>query len=174
MNYYALCETASETAAKVISISGFDSYKDGQLVIVQFRYEVVSGNVTLNINSLGAKPIYFINGSNNVSVPSGVIQAWANVILLYKGGAFYILYVARRQPIYNTLVSDVAAGSTSCTFSNVYGFSESSNSNNIVNVFSNKFDVRIKSIVPGNNSLTLNFTKPLKEASRMMVKITYS
>ncbi len=67
---YGYCETAAGTAAKVVAIAGF-KYKTGVTIHVKFRYEnTASSNLTLNVNSEGAKPIVLNSITAEVSATS--------------------------------------------------------------------------------------------------------
>ena len=75
---YATCSTAAATAAKVVSLS---SYKlvTGGIVAVRFSYDVPA-NATLNINSTGAKAIYY----RNAKITAGVIKAGDTATFVYS------------------------------------------------------------------------------------------
>ena len=75
---YATCSTAAETTAKVATLS---SYKlaTGGFVSVRFTYGVPA-NSTLNINSTGAKAIYY----RNAKITDGVIKAGDIATFVYS------------------------------------------------------------------------------------------
>lgn len=75
---YATCATEAATAAKVASLS---SYKlvTGGIVAVRFSYDVPA-NATLNINSTGAKAIYY----RNAKITAGVIKAGDIATFVYS------------------------------------------------------------------------------------------
>lgn len=60
---YATCTTAAATAAKVATITGNDNWSlnVGAIVTVKFTNTNSAANPTLNVNSTGAKPIYYNN-----------------------------------------------------------------------------------------------------------------
>ncbi len=68
---YATCSTAAETAAKIVSKSGF-TLKTGAMIAVKFTYANTAANPTLNVNSTGAKPIYSKGGTTISIVAGGV------------------------------------------------------------------------------------------------------
>ena len=65
---HGTCSTAASTAAKVVTCTDFNLCV-GATVIVEFTNANTAANPTLNVNSTGAKPIYFrnaaISGTNN-------------------------------------------------------------------------------------------------------------
>ena len=55
---YGNCTTAAATAAKAVTISGFDTLVNGVTVHVRFANSNTVASPTLNVSSTGAKPIY--------------------------------------------------------------------------------------------------------------------
>ena len=55
---YGTCSTATATAAKVVTMSDFDTLINGMTIHVYFTYSNTATNPSLNVNSTGAKPIY--------------------------------------------------------------------------------------------------------------------
>lgn len=56
---YITCETASGTAAKTITLTGLTALSTGIRLLVKMTNANTASNATLNINSLGAKPLYY-------------------------------------------------------------------------------------------------------------------
>lgn len=83
---YATCSTAAATAAKTVSYSGF-SLTAGATIIVKFTYANSAENATLNVNSTGAKAIYYMGAK---MVP-GVIRNNTYCELLYDGSYWHII-----------------------------------------------------------------------------------
>lgn len=81
---YAVCSTAAATAAKTVTISGFE-LSVGVPIAIKFQYDVPAG-ATLAINNTGAKAIYH----NNAAIKAGVIKA-NNVVTLVYDGTHYVL-----------------------------------------------------------------------------------
>lgn len=54
---YGTCDTASATAAKVVTCADFDKLETGVTIHVRFAYGNGVQNPTLNVNGTGAKPI---------------------------------------------------------------------------------------------------------------------
>ena len=69
-----MCETAADTAAKVVTLANFDALISGVQIAIKFTYTNTALNPTLNVNGTGAKNIY-ANGTN----PPGttVSASWA-------------------------------------------------------------------------------------------------
>lgn len=57
VNRYGTCSTAAGTAAKVVSLSGFQLFT-GARITVRFTNKNTAASPTLNVNSTGAKPIW--------------------------------------------------------------------------------------------------------------------
>lgn len=56
---YGTCGTAATTQAKVVTISGIATLREGLSIRVKFKTaQHYNGTPTLNLNSLGAKSIY--------------------------------------------------------------------------------------------------------------------
>lgn len=76
INRYGVCSTASDTAAKEVSISdGTFSLEDGARVSVMFAYPNAATNPTLNVNGTGTMNIYF---APNLSSTSGGTYIFEN------------------------------------------------------------------------------------------------
>jgi hypothetical protein len=83
------CTTAYGTAAKAVSLSGY-TLVTGGFVAVQFT-NAVGASATLNINSKGAKPIYF-RGTN---ITADIIAAGDTATFVYDGTNYHLLCVDR-------------------------------------------------------------------------------
>lgn len=75
---YATCSTAATTVAKVASLSSY-TLTVGGIVSVRFSYDVPA-NATLNINSKGAKAIYY----RNAKITDGIIKAGDTATFIYS------------------------------------------------------------------------------------------
>lgn len=78
------CSTAAATAAKEAELTGYVLVKNGY-VTVTFTY-AVPANATLNINSQGAKPIFY----DGAAIKAGVIKAGYTVTFCYDGTAYVV------------------------------------------------------------------------------------
>ena len=55
---YVTCSTPGSTVAKAVSITGITSLENGMTINVRFANGNTASNPTMNLNSLGSKPIY--------------------------------------------------------------------------------------------------------------------
>lgn len=88
---YATCSTAEATTAKVGTLSGY-TLTLGGIVAVKFTYGVPA-SATLNINSKGAKKIFY-RGSD---ITSGIIKAGDVATFIYDGTQYQLLSIDRWQ-----------------------------------------------------------------------------
>ena len=87
---YIECTTAAGTAAKAVTVTGLTALTSGIRLLVKMTYNNTASNATLNINSLGAKPLYY----NNVRVSGD--NAWESgevVDVYFDGTNFYAVNV---------------------------------------------------------------------------------
>lgn len=80
------CSTEAGTVAKVGALANFAINGNG-IVVIKFTNANTANNPTLNINSTGAKPIYF-NGTN---ITSTMITAGMSAIFAYNGTQYELL-----------------------------------------------------------------------------------
>lgn len=83
---YATCETAASTAAKTVSITGLTSLTTGIRLLVKMTNINTASNATLNINSLGAKPLYY---DNELASSDNSWEAGEVIDVYYDGTNFY-------------------------------------------------------------------------------------
>lgn len=88
-NGYGTCETAATTAAKVVTLAKYDLLTGG-VVAVHFT-NAVPANATMNINSKGAKNIYY----NGARITANVIQAGDIATFIYDGTQYHLLTTDR-------------------------------------------------------------------------------
>ena len=95
---YGTCATAAATVAKVVTLSSY-SLTTGGIVSVKFTY-AVPASATMNINSKGAKAIYY-RGS---SITAGIINAGDIATFIYNGSQYHLLTVdsSARNLVYST------------------------------------------------------------------------
>ena len=77
---YGTCSTAAATAAKVSTISGFSLYT-GVMVSIKFTVTNTAASPTLNINSTGAKPIYY----RGAAITASYLSANRTYAFVYNG-----------------------------------------------------------------------------------------
>lgn len=75
---YGTCTTAAATAAKVVTLSSYVATPGG-IVSVKFSYDVPA-SATMNINSKGAKAIYY----RGAAITAGVIKAGDTATFIYS------------------------------------------------------------------------------------------
>ena len=76
---YGTCSTAEATTAKTVALSSYSLTKGG-VVVVKFTY-AVPANATLNVNSKGAKNIFW----KGAKIVAGVIKAGDTASFIYDG-----------------------------------------------------------------------------------------
>lgn len=84
---YATCSTAAATTAKVGSLSSY-TLTTGGIVAVKFT-NAVPANATLNINSKGAKAIYY----RGAKITAGVIGAGDTATFIYNGSYYHLISI---------------------------------------------------------------------------------
>lgn len=82
---YGICETAAATAATTATLANYVLVKNG-IVAVKFTNSVPA-NATLNINSKGAKPIFY----RGAAIVAGVINAGDVATFIYNGTNYIYL-----------------------------------------------------------------------------------
>lgn len=90
---YGNCTTAAATAAKVISIVDNPNWKlqTGSIIIVKFSYTNTAQNPTLNVNSTGAKPVWY--NTSLITTSNLAYAAYGNryISFLYDGTQFIFI-----------------------------------------------------------------------------------
>lgn len=86
---YGTCATAAATTAKVVTLSSY-SLSTGGIVAVKFSNDVPASS-TMNINSKGAKPIFY-RGS---AITANIIKAGDVATFIYNGTNYILLAVDR-------------------------------------------------------------------------------
>lgn len=84
---YATCDTAAATVAKTAALSSY-ALTTGGIIAVKFTYNVPA-SATLNINSKGAKPIYY----HNQAITAGVINAGNTATFIYNGSQYHLIAI---------------------------------------------------------------------------------
>ena len=86
---YGTCDTAANTAAKVVTCADFDTLMTGVTIRVKFTYGNTAASPTVNINNTGATAVYCYGSTAPVGGTSW--QAGAVVELVYDGTSFFIV-----------------------------------------------------------------------------------
>jgi hypothetical protein len=107
--FYGTCATAAATAAKVITLSDTTGWelKAGTTVVVRFTNTNTASNVTLNVNSSGAKSIYYNNAKYTSS--SSTVCGYAARTYVYTYDGTYWVWVAHGVDDNTTYSSKAAA-----------------------------------------------------------------
>ena len=82
---YGTCSTAAATTAKEATLSGYKLRQNGYVTIL-FSNDVPA-SATLNINSKGAKPIFY----KGVAISAGVIKAGDRATFIYDGTNYNLI-----------------------------------------------------------------------------------
>ena len=90
-NGYGVCSTATDTAAKTVALSGYALTVNGR-VSIKFD-ESVLADATLNINSIGAKAIYY----KGAAITDNIILGGDIVTLVYNGTQYEIVNIYRED-----------------------------------------------------------------------------
>ena len=106
---YATCSTAEATTAKVGTLASY-ALTLGGIVAVQFTY-AVPANATLNINSKGAKNMFYRGGK----ITAGVIKAGDVATFIYDGTQYQLLSIDRWQSDITSLQTSVDQTAASVT-----------------------------------------------------------
>ena len=88
-NNYGVCETASSTTTKTVTIENFE-LRDNCIISIKFTNEVSNGS-GLNINDTGFKSIYY-NGSG---IKNKVIQANDIATFIYNSNRYNLISIDR-------------------------------------------------------------------------------
>ena len=130
---YGTCSTEAATAAKVVTLSSY-SLTTGGIVSISFT-NAVPANATLNINSKGAKSIYY----KGKAITANIIKAGDIATFIYDG-SHYNLISFDRDTTYtlptasNTAIGGIELGYNTSTTEKKYAVNLDSNAKAYVNV----------------------------------------
>ena len=105
--HYGTCSTAAATAEKVVSITGF-VLATGASAKVKFMITNTAANPTLNVNSTGAKPIYY-RGS---AISTSTLAANRTYDFIYNGTQFELVGDINTDTNTDTKVTNTLATTT--------------------------------------------------------------
>lgn len=108
---YGTCDTAAATAAKIVTLASYGLITNG-IVSVKFTY-AVPASATMNINSKGAKAVYY----KGAAITAGIIKAGDVATFIYNGTNYILLAIDRWGTDLDSKVSSVKVGTTSYTSS---------------------------------------------------------
>lgn len=83
--HYGTCSTAAATVAKTVAVSGF-VLEVGATATVKFSYSNTASNPTLNVNSTGAKPIYY----DGAAITASYLKANRVYTFVYDGTNYLV------------------------------------------------------------------------------------
>ena len=117
---YGYCQTAADTAAKVVDMTGFKLIT-GATIFVKFQYANSVANPTLNVNGTGAKPMYrYGTTTMNTSTTANGWLAGAVLALTYDGTGWVEHYWFNTTYWTNSCYCDTAAATAAkvgvCSF----------------------------------------------------------
>ena len=114
-SFFGTCDTASDVAAKVVTLSDATGWelKEGTIVGVKFDNTSTASNVTLNINNTGAKSIYYSTGVYTGN--SSAVCGYADRVIYYMYDGTYWSWIHN-----GTLASNNAVTQTATTTNNNY------------------------------------------------------
>lgn len=84
--HYGSCSTAAGTAAKTVACTGF-SLATGAWIAVKFTATNSAANPTLNVQSTGAKAIYY----RGAAITAGYLAANRTYLFVYNGSQFELI-----------------------------------------------------------------------------------
>ena len=114
-NGYGTCSTAESTTAKAVTLSNYLLVKNG-VVSVKFTYAVPAG-ATMNINSKGAKNIYY----KGAAITAGVIKAGDVATFIYDGTQYQLIAIDRWQADTAKSISGLSVSGKTITYTKVDG-----------------------------------------------------
>lgn len=106
---FGKCTTAEGTSAKAVTLSGYN-LRTGGIFSVRFTYTVLA-NATLNVNSKGAKNIYF----QNARLVGGVIKGGDTVTFIYDGTNYHVIANDRWGDAISDINSSLSSHATRLT-----------------------------------------------------------
>lgn len=148
---YAACSTTLATTAKTASLANY-TLTTGGLIAIKFTYSVIA-NSTLNINSTGAKAIYY----NGAAIQSNIIQSGDIALFVYNGTQYELLTTDCKNvlPVTETnYVSCTTAAATTTKTATLSGFSLPT----AANPSGTRIVINFKYGVPANAKLNISST----------------
>lgn len=149
---YGTCSTAAATAAKTVSCTGF-SLATGAEITVKFTVTNTASSPTLNVNSTGAKAIYY----NGAAISAGYLKANKTYTFRYNGTQYDLVGDIDTNTTYSLSSFGVTASATELNYvdgvtSNIQtqlnGKAASSHTHTIANVtgLQDELDAKVESL----------------------------
>ncbi len=101
ITHYGTCSTAAATAAKTVAVHNFD-LATGSNVEVKFTVTNTAANPTLNVNSTGAKPIYY----HGEAISAEYLAANRTYRFVYNGTQWELIGDINTNTSYTTATAD--------------------------------------------------------------------
>ena len=146
---YGTCSTAEATAAKVVSLSSY-SLTTGGIVVVKFTY-AVPASATMNINSKGAKAIYY----RGAAITAGVIKAGDTATFVYNGTYYHLLTVDRDDNTVPTL-SSLGVTATAAELNKMDGVTATTAELNYVDGVTSNIQTQLNNKAPKSSSVNVS------------------
>ena len=172
---FGTCGTASSTSAKAVSCSNF-VLQTGGIIAIRFTY-AVTGSMTLNVNSTGAKTAYISGGT---AFTPGVIKAGDIGTFVYNGSYYFLMSVSTASKTYTANVSTTWTGTEAPYTQTISVVGMTSNDNPIVDVVpSTTFETaktqiseygKIYKITTSTDSITVYATEKTEEVVPIQLK----
>ena len=87
---YSTCATAAATTAKTVALTNY-ALTTGGILAIKFTYDVPA-SATLNVNSKGAKAIYY----RGAAITANVIKAGDTATLIYDGSYYHLISIDKK------------------------------------------------------------------------------
>jgi hypothetical protein len=106
---YGTCDTDEATLEKAVVNTSYTSLVEGGIMVVKFS-EAVPANSTLNINSMGAKSIYY----QGAAIVDSIIGAGDTATFMYHSSIYYLLSVDKVATGQSVVVSESEPTNSDC------------------------------------------------------------
>ena len=101
--HYGPCRTAAATAAKTVACTGF-TLEYGAMISVKFTVSNTAANPTLNVNSTGAKPIFY----KGAAIAASYLKANRIYTFVFEGTNFVLVGDVDTNTTYSTGTASAA------------------------------------------------------------------
>ena len=116
--FYGTTSTASTTITKIVTCNGYVLNK-GNMISVRFSAASTATTMSLNVNSTGAKNVYY---NNSTAIPSDLIQIYDTVTFIYDGSYYRLIAIDRQdaKAYYGTTATAAATAAKVVTCTNYF------------------------------------------------------
>ena len=152
---YGTCSTAEATAAKTASITNY-TLSTGGIVSIKFTYGVPA-DATLNINSKGAKSIYY----NEAAITNNIIKAGDTATFIYDGTQYQLIAIN---------FVNVSRSNTTSTVSPAYGATFTAIDSITTNDRGQVIEVNTKTVtLPSDNNTDTKVTNSVNTTAKAYI-----